>query len=275
MTPAKFLVRFDDICPTMNWKVWNRVEKLLIDHGVQPIVAIVPDNQDDSLKVASPDHSFWQRARDWQRRGWTIAIHGYQHRYVTTSSGLVGLNKYSEFAGLTEVEQEEKLRKAMQIFKQQHIRPSVWVAPAHSFDASTLCALSRQGIDIISDGFAFRPYEDATGMRWVPQQMWRFRKAPPGIWTVCFHINEWKEKEIVNFEAALRKYNEHIIGMRDALKECKRRERSILDKVLGVMLYLGIRANRFTHPAQSSLILHGRNESFASTLQSGPEQLGS
>src|SRR5260370_42375028 len=54
----------------------------LMARRLKPILAVVPDNQDPMLKVDAPVADFWDRVRQWQARGWTIALHGYQHRYV-------------------------------------------------------------------------------------------------------------------------------------------------------------------------------------------------
>jgi predicted deacetylase len=276
MTPAKFLVRFDDVCPTMNWKVWQQIEKPLIDYGILPIMAIVPDNMDETLRVNAADPMFWEQVRVWQARGWTIALHGYQHRYVTNDAGLIGLNPYSEFAGLPEHLQEEKLRKALRIFDEQHVQPSVWVAPAHSFDRGTLRALSRAGIDTISDGFALRPYRDPEGTRWIPQQMWRFRTAPPGIWTVCSHINDWTAKDIARFQAGLLKFKDRIVSVPEVLREYSERRRSILDNVASVVLRVTLHIVRhMSRRDERRLALLKKKESFAATLGSSVEQADS
>ena len=93
-----FLVRFDDLCPTMNWDIWERVEDILIRNSVTPILSIVPDNQDPRLDVAPTQPAFWSRVREWQGRGWTIGLHGYQHLYLSRSAGIVGTRPLSEFA---------------------------------------------------------------------------------------------------------------------------------------------------------------------------------
>ena len=122
-----YLVRFDDVCPTMCWSTWNQIERILIDQDVRPILAVVPDNQDPELDREPADPRFWERVRGWQARGWTIALHGYQHRYVTQSPGLVGLNRYSEFAGLPYAEQHRKLSAGLAIFEREGIQPQLWV----------------------------------------------------------------------------------------------------------------------------------------------------
>src|SRR5437762_14036332 len=95
---AQYLIRFDDCCPTMNWPVWVEVERALLEFDVKPIMSVVPDNRDRELEVNEPNRDFWSEVRGWQQRGWTIGLHGYQHRYVTRDAGVVGIHKYSEFS---------------------------------------------------------------------------------------------------------------------------------------------------------------------------------
>ncbi len=94
-TDARYLIRFDDICPTMNWAVWDSIEEYLIRYRVRPILAVVPDNQDPNLVIDPPRDDFWERVRHWQRMGYSIALHGYQHRYVSSNAGLLLLNHQS------------------------------------------------------------------------------------------------------------------------------------------------------------------------------------
>jgi len=150
---AKYLVRIDDVCPTMNWHVWRGVETVLLRWGIKPLLAVVPDNQDDFLKSCSPERTFWEQVRVWRNWGWTIGLHGYQHRYVTRDPGIIGINNSSEFAGLAAEVQAAKLQMAFEIFRREGIRPDVWIAPAHSFDRTTLKLLKEMGLRRISDGY--------------------------------------------------------------------------------------------------------------------------
>src|SRR4051812_5394902 len=134
---ARYIVRFDDICPTMNWGVWDEVESHLIARGIRPILAVVPDNRDPALEVGTLREDFWPRVRHWQSLGWTIATHGLHHLYETRSSGLLGLNESSEFAGLGVNEQRRKLETARSIMGDNGVSSDTWIAPAHSFDEAT------------------------------------------------------------------------------------------------------------------------------------------
>jgi len=215
---ARFLVRLDDICPTMNWDIWNQVESTLQRRSIKPILAIVPDNRDPKLIVDAPKADFWMRVRDWQAQGWTIAIHGYQHTYVTQNAGIIGLNRYSEFAGLSYTEQKLKIEAALAILDREQIQPEFWIAPAHAFDETTVRVLVEHGIRLISGGFYLRPIKklDAT---WIPQQLWSFHRMPVGLWTVCFHSNNFSESRIRQFDHDIERFQKAIVSVPEVLKE--------------------------------------------------------
>lgn len=231
---ARYLVRVDDVCPTMNWNVWNQIEDMLVRENVKPILAVVPDNVDEKLMVGESDPAFWDRVRGWAQRGWTIAIHGYQHKYLTRESGLIGLNPYSEFAGLPLDEQKCKLERALEIFHSQRLDPDLWVAPAHSMDANTLEALHQLGVKKVSDGFALYPHVDARGTLWIPQQMWRFRPMPFGVWTVCLHPNDWSPKHLRRLRRSLERYREQIVSLEDVIPAYAKREANAFDAMFQV-----------------------------------------
>ena len=226
---TRYIVRFDDLCPTMNWNVWRQVEALLRQHDVKPLLAVVPDNRDPNLDILPPVDDFWHRVRVWQSRGWTIALHGYQHCYVNKQSGMLGRNRYSEFAGLTEAEQEDKIASGLDIFNNEKVRADAWVAPAHSFDEITLRVLARHGVRHISDGYAWRPYRDEEGRVWAPQQIGRFRKMPAGVWTVCMHCNAWTNADIDAFGANLERFRGQFTTFEAAVREGTFRRPSFAD----------------------------------------------
>lgn len=211
---ARFLMRFDDLCPTMNWDAWDGIESVLVRSDVRPILSVVPDNQDPKLNVGSPRPDFWERVRSWQKRGWSIGLHGYQHKYVTQDPGLVGLNTRSEFAGLPIAVQGEKIDRALQIFHEHNVRPDLWIAPGHSFDRSTIEVLRARGIRTISDGLFVSPVT-WHGMVWIPQQLWRFRNIPTGVWTVCFHPNSFADAEHDSMARDVREFRDRLVSLQD------------------------------------------------------------
>jgi peptidoglycan/xylan/chitin deacetylase (PgdA/CDA1 family) len=214
---TSYLLRFDDICPTMRWDTWAEIEALLIETGIKPILAVVPDNRDRVLQVQAPVSDFWDRVRRWQDLGWTIALHGYQHLYVAPAGGLVTVRKKSEFATLAADVQEEKLRRGMEIFDREGIKSRVWIAPGNAFDEVTVSLLSRFGIDIVSAGWFWHPFVGPGDMTWLPCQLSILRCAPKGIWTVCSHHNSWSRSTLMEFKDGLKRYRDHITNLEDVL----------------------------------------------------------
>jgi peptidoglycan/xylan/chitin deacetylase (PgdA/CDA1 family) len=226
---ASYLVRFDDLCPTMNWEMWSRIEPVLLEHKINPLLAVIPDNQDEKLRFAPSHSSFWEKVRKWQARGWAIGLHGYQHRFVTRQAGMVGIQRRSEFAGVPPAEQDEKLRRAVEIFRSNGVQPQVWIAPAHSFDWNTVAALQKLGIATISDGFALAPHTDSRGLLWVPQQLWNFRWRPFGVWTVCYHHNVWMGPQFTRFLRDVSAYRSAITDLPAVSSRYSRRRHTLLD----------------------------------------------
>lgn len=173
----------------MDWERWDHVERLLDESGAQPILAIVPSNEDPHLRRYPENPHFWERARAWQAKGWIIAQHGYRHVYDSPEPGLVPWWRRSEFVGHGREEQQFRILSGKRRLEAEGLKPLVWCAPSHTFDEVTLEILASEGIGVISDGVNFRPYRDSRGLIWVPLQPW----SPPGargpISTVCVHLN--------------------------------------------------------------------------------------
>ncbi len=213
----------------MNWDVWDQIESILLERGIRPILAVVPDNRDENLNICPPRKDFWNRIRQWQAQGWTIAMHGWQHEFVTRDSGMLRVNKYSEFAGLPAAEQERKLLCGRNIFIREGLDDSVFVAPAHSFDAVTVRLLRKLGFRYISDGFSLLPHIDNLGMLWIPQQLWAFRRRPFGVWTICFHINRWTSTDISRFRGDVFRYRDVISDFQIIVDQYGQRVNSVFD----------------------------------------------
>ena len=231
---ARYLVRLDDACDTQNNQNWDAVESLLDRLGIQPIVAVIPCNEDPSLRRGAKDENFWMRVKEWEKKGWTIALHGYRHLYheVCRNDLVLPFHGRSEFAGLDLSIQKEMLTKAFAEFSSQDLYPSVWVAPGHAFDNNTLKALEHATpIRIVSDGIACHPFVE-DGLTFVPQQLWWPKYRPFGIWTICLHPDTMTNEDIENLEATLHqeRFRQKMISLPDALKHVRR-------KGLGTAIY--------------------------------------
>lgn len=214
----KYLIRLDDACPTMDKTKWNRMEGILDRYGIKPMVGIVPDCKDEKLFYQEPDNTFWENARTWHKKSWTIALHGYNHSYVS-DRGMEGLNPMwmrSEFAGVPLDEQKEKIRKGVAIMRENGINPKYFFAPSHTFDKNTLIALREESdIMCISDTIGRYPYE-RDGFWFIPQIIGHCVKMPfDGIYTFCFHPSTMNGAAFVNIENFIKEYCRQFIGFNE------------------------------------------------------------
>jgi hypothetical protein len=231
---SHYLLRFDDICPTMNWGIWAQIEQVLLPKHIKPIIAVVPDNRDPKLMVDAPARDFWAWVRLRQKDGWAVALHGYQHLYVNKSAGILGLTAQSEFATLPRADQREKLERGMEIFRRESVRVDAWVAPSHSFDWTTVDLLAELDIGIISDGPWPWPHTDARGITWVPQQLWtNLQRKRSGVWSVCCHHNSWTAETYVRFRYDMEKFWPQITSLAEVLTHFAGRRLRLTDRLLG------------------------------------------
>lgn len=189
---ARYVIRLDDACPTMAPAPWSRLEEAFDELGICPLVAVIPDCRDPELALAPFDPQFWDRVRRWQAKGWGIAMHGLTHVYHPDPPGarsLIPFHRRGEFVGLPLERQCAIVAESWCRFRDEGVEPKFFIAPSHSFDSATLEALSRETcIRTVSDGLSMRVFR-RYGFAWIPQQLWRFRDASFGLWTVCLHPN--------------------------------------------------------------------------------------
>jgi hypothetical protein len=213
---VQYLIRLDDLCPTNNLQKWDRFYQLFDRYGIKPIIAVIPDNKDPKLEACgnfNPD--YWQLVRNLQQKAYIIAIHGYEHRYQNNKSGLLKLNKRSEFAGLPRRVQEQKIRAAVDIFKREGVHSKIFIAPAHTFDYNTILALAKHSeIQIISDGLLKSPYM-RFGFKWIPVQLSEATVKAGNTWTFNYHPETCTDKEFKKLESFIEQHHSHFVSLSD------------------------------------------------------------
>jgi predicted deacetylase len=225
----QFIFRLDDASEMMDVSQWQRMEDLLDKYGIKPLVGIIPHCEDPMMDKYPKDEGFWDKVDIWQKKGWVIALHGFNHVYTTKEGGVNPVNKRSEFAGVPYEIQLEKIKKGVEIFRSHGIEPQVFFAPSHTFDNNTVKALKAASqIRIISDTWAWNKY-NRDGMTYVPQQSGQVRNVPFALSTFCYHPNTMKDSAYVILESFLKKnYNKFI----PFPLEQTNRKLSLLDKAL-------------------------------------------
>lgn len=218
------LIRFDDICPTMNWKEWKRALQVLDHYNIRPLLGVIPDCQDPELMIDAPRTDFWEYIKELQNKGYAIAMHGYTHKYDTTTHGIVNITPHSEFSGHSYEEQYEKIRRGKEILNAHGILTDIFFAPAHSYDENTLRALAANGFKYVSDGKSSKPFM-RHGVLCIPC---RSSGCPEvkrsGYYTAVFHAHEWMRPDKAYGYNQLKQicelYSDEIVTFSDYAK-CK------------------------------------------------------
>lgn len=206
-----YLIRLDDASDHMHTENWAKIEQLLDESDIKPLVGVIPLNRDPKLLEFPEDPGFWEKARDWQTKGWRIALHGYDHVYCSNSGGMNPVHDRSEFAGLTLEMQRRKIREGMGLLRENGLEADAFFAPSHTFDENTLEALRLESdIRIVSDTVANDTY-CLHGFTFIPQQSGRVRELPFKLTTICLHPNYMKEQEFDEIRTFFRDHREEFL----------------------------------------------------------------
>jgi predicted deacetylase len=216
--PAQYLLRFDDLCPTVSRTRWQRFLPLIEEFGIRPILAVIPDNQDDKLNLSPPDPEFWAQMRAMEEAGATIGLHGYRHLCTSQGTSFLPLHQRTEFAGVPKQTQRQWIREGLGILRGQGLNPRIWVAPRHGFDRGTLSALRKERVEVLSDGFARLPFTRG-GLTWIPQQLWEPVEKSKGLWTICLHSNFTHRNQVDQLHAFLREHAAQFTSVDRVLSE--------------------------------------------------------
>ena len=213
------LIRFDDISDRMNWKLMNKCEEIFDKYNIKPLLGVIPDNKDKEFLDYEKKENFWQKVRDWQKKGWEISMHGLTHVYdkETNKKDFFGYGGRSEFYGHPLEVQIERISKGLKIFQSEGIKIRSFFAPNHTYDLNTFKALKENNLDKIIDGYGFFPYEEF-GIHFIPQLFYKEIMLPFGIQSTQIHLNTWGEVEFNNFEIFIKRNKENFISFDEALK---------------------------------------------------------
>lgn len=198
----KILVRFDDICPTMDWTQWDKAVSILEQFQIKPLLGVIPNCLDTELQIDPPREDFWQYLLRLQKKGYVLAMHGSEHLYDSCQRGLVNMGRVSEFAGHSYEVQKAKIQKGKEILESHGIYTDIFFAPSHSYDKNTLRALAVNGFRYVSDGMSEKPFV-REGVICLPCRSSGVpRIKGNGYYTAVFHAHEWvRPDKAVGYEA--------------------------------------------------------------------------
>ena len=227
----KTAIRMDDITPDMDYEKFNRVKVILDDADLRPLIGVVPYSKDDTLRIEKPHEDFDELVRDLEKKGWIIALHGYNHLYTTKDKGMFPINEFSEFAGVDYDKQEVMIRQGLSQLREWGMNPIMFMAPGHTFDKNTLKALKVNGINRITDGFGNSPYI-RDGIMFYPISSRRKDciSDKEGYSTYVLHTNTMSDEGIEAFKKMLNENRDKFISF-DEYLNVKPIERSIFGNI--------------------------------------------
>lgn len=231
------MIRLDDITPDMDWERFNKAREIFERYHIKPLIGVVPDNRDTNLHKEDSQTEFWERIQALQSTGWKIAQHGTYHVYETEKTGILGINPFSEFAGLSYEQQLCKLQTGKRIMEENGIVTDIFMAPGHTYDKNTLRALNKCGFKVVTDGLADMPYYDE-GILFVPCRLRGFKK-PSGIDTICLHTNFMSYGDMEELENFCRENKDVIVSFDPGRYESCAGKRNLMIKLRERLVLLG------------------------------------
>ena len=233
----KYIIRLDDACETQDRKKWDRIITILEKYEIKSIIGVIPNNEDDDLIYDLVDESFWDKVREWDHDGHVIALHGYNHKHISTDGGINPIHNRSEFAGVELKIQEQKIEKGYSILLKNKIKPKLFYAPSHTYDKNTLNAIKKHtDIRVISDTFTLTPYKKF-GFVFLPQQVGSVSYIPFGLITFCYHPNTMNENSFTHLEYFLLKNHNKFVSF-DDINLDRIRAYSFLDKIISNLYFI-------------------------------------
>ena len=215
----KILIRFDDISENMNWNLMEKCEKLFDQFNIKPVLGVIPNNKDKELLSYPLKNDFWKTVKDWQSKGWEIAMHGYNHLYEieTNKKDFFKYGGKSEFYGQSLERQSSKIEDGLKIFQKNNIKIRTFFSPNHTYDKNTFEALKLNNINEIIDGYGLKPYIE-NDIKFIPQLFYKNFFLPFGLQTTQIHLNYWNDNDYKNFSKLVIKYKKDIISYDEAIK---------------------------------------------------------
>ena len=218
---TKILIRIDDVCENMDWKIMHKLEKLFDEHSIKPVLGVIPNNQDKEFLSFPRNDNFWDQVRSWQDKGWEIAQHGNTHIYdklCKNKSDYFNYGGGSEFFGHPLEMQILRIKLGLKKFKDEKINIRAFFAPNQTYDKNTFIALKECGIYEIMDGYGLMPYTE-NKISFIPQLFEKVFILPFGIQSTKLHLHTWKQDDYYNFENFINKNLNKIITYDEVLKK--------------------------------------------------------
>jgi len=215
------LIRIDDIAENMNWDIMEKSELLFEKYSIKPVLGVIPNNKDSEFLAYPKKNDFWEKVRDWENKGWEIAMHGYTHVYdkmCKKNDDFFNYGGGSEFMGHSLDTQTSRIKNGLEKFEDEKIKIRTFFAPNQTYDKNTFIALKNCGINEVLDGYGLMPYSE-NNMKFIPQLFNKVLLIPFGIQSTKLHLNTWTKEDFSNFENFIKRNIDKIITYDQALEK--------------------------------------------------------
>ena len=170
--PAQYLLRFDDLCPTVCDERWQRFESLIEEF--QPAAHSRRRSRQPRPRARRLRHrtaGFWERMRSSRSGGSDDRPARLPPSLRSRGRSLLGLLARRSLQACQPRRNASGSATGLHILRGHGLNPSIFVAPRHGFDETHARRSSRRGNHLLSDGFARVPFLRG-GLTWIPQQLW-------------------------------------------------------------------------------------------------------
>lgn len=213
--------RIDDVHPRMDWERFIKFMNLMDEYGIHPLLGVIPECKDSFICQNKEKTDFWETIREYQNKRYPIAMHGYDHVYITEDAGIFTINSRSEFAGIDVKTQEKKIAEGKAKFEKERIKSNIFMAPAHSFDNTTIDILKRYHFEYITDGFSKEPYQ-RNGMTFIPVTL-NIREIERktlrnGITTLVIHTNTMNDTLLGRYKDVCETHKDSLVSYEEIMK---------------------------------------------------------
>jgi predicted deacetylase len=236
------LIRIDDVAENMNWALMDKCEALFDQYNIKPLLGVIPFNADKSLYAYEKNNNFWNKVREWQKKGWEISMHGLSHVYDmdTNKKDFFNYGGRSEFFGHDYQIQFSRIKKGLEKFREEKINIRSFFAPNHTYDKTTFVALNELGVKHVIDGYGLIPYTE-NNINFFPQLFYKEIMLPFGAQSTQVHLNYWEKDDYNNFKKFILKNNNKIINFDKCIKMINN---NFLSKVINFSTEVAIKGIR-------------------------------
>lgn len=220
----KVVVRIDDVCPTMDWKYFEKTISLIESYGIKGLLGVIPDSKDFDMIYSPERKDFWEYIKKLEKKGWVLAMHGCHHIYDTQAKGkVVAYKKGSEFAGKSYEEQYGLILLGCNALEKHNINTKIFFAPAHNYDDNTLKALAANGFLYMSDGRSRRPYKRC-GIWMIPTNRFPMKGVATIVCHPSSHNNSNSQHKYNEYKLLLEKYKANLVDYRVLMKNLMKKD---------------------------------------------------